>query len=116
MIANWQVKPVGLNSVVRSSDHAADVIRVRVRRVEVCVITNKNWHLHLYIRSREHALSFLSVCQNFAAFFEDVLQSGSHFETCFFTEFDELVEGRFQEDLMVDVFHDRSLVKEPILL
>ena len=55
MVSDWKVEPVGLDSVIWSADHTADVVCVAVGRVEVCVISDEDGHSHLYASGIEHA-------------------------------------------------------------
>jgi hypothetical protein len=47
MIADWEMKPVRLESIVWSSDHDSYVVSMVLARVEVCVISYIDWHSHL---------------------------------------------------------------------
>ena len=55
MVSDWQVKPVGLDSIIWSANHAADVVRMTVGRVEVRIVTDEDGHSHLHAPSIEHA-------------------------------------------------------------
>lgn len=40
MIANRNVKPVRLNSIILSSEHNTNIVGMRVRGVEISIVTN----------------------------------------------------------------------------
>lgn len=56
VIANWKVQPVWLKSIIGSSEHNSDVVCVVLWRVEVGVVTDKNWHRHSLTLDGQHGL------------------------------------------------------------
>lgn len=105
MVANRKVKPIRLDGVVGSSDHNSNIVCVRVRAVEICVVTDKDWHAETDLCNWEHGLLLERICELGAALSKDSLESGSHFDTCFLTEIHELVKGGLTEDMVIDVVH-----------
>ena len=43
MVTHWQVEPVGLESVICSTEHYTDIVGMVFGRVEICVISDFGW-------------------------------------------------------------------------
>lgn len=57
MIANWDMQPVWLKSIVDTSEHHTDVMGVVLGRVEIGVVSDEDWHSHLLLVNWEYCLS-----------------------------------------------------------
>ena len=89
VVPDWQVSPVWLQSVVRASEHAANVVGVVFRRIEVCVIPDENWHLHFHLSYRNGSshqsifVALISFCVEFlnglSGFDSEILAQRSKF-------------------------------------
>ena len=100
--------PVGLDGVVRSADHHADVVGVVVRAVEVRVVTNEDRDAHLDISSSKHGALTEGSRELLAACGKETLYGFPHFDTCVLAKLHELVERGLTEDGVFDVLHDRA--------
>jgi len=74
------MQPVGLNSLVGSANHAANIVGVVIARVEISVIANEHGHGHLDACNREaeflHCFSFVRISIR-----EQMLETGAYFQT-----------------------------------
>ena len=116
MIANWQVEPVGLDGVVRSTDHDTDVVGVRVGRVKVRVVSHKDRHVHLGLSGGEHAGGLKLLGQLGATLGKDCLDGTAHLDTGCLAKLHELVECGLAEDVMVHVRHDGAFAEQTFVL
>ena len=58
VIGHGQMQPVGLQGVLRRPEHAAAIVRVLARSVEVCEVADVGWQVHLRGSARhERAVS-----------------------------------------------------------
>ena len=73
------MEPVGLDGVIWSADHAADIVCVAVGRVEVCVVADEDGHSHLYAPGVEHARLPKFFGELGAPLCEEALNRSSHF-------------------------------------
>ena len=49
MVTNGNVSPVRLESVIGTSEHNTDIVGMVLGRVEIGVISDEDWELHLNI-------------------------------------------------------------------
>ena len=116
MVTDWQMEPVGLDGVVWSADHAADVVGVAVGRVEVGVVADEDGHAHLHAPSVKHARRLQLFGELGASLSKQALNRRSHLELGNLAECHELVQGLLAHDVMVDILHEWALAEEPLML
>lgn len=46
MVTDWDMRPIWLQSVIRSPHHNTNIVRMTLRRVEIRVVPDEHWHGH----------------------------------------------------------------------
>ena len=123
------MQPVGLECVVRSPEHDADIVCVILGRIEISVISNGDGHVHcavgdwviaiLLIHSFLIFISFPKSMHKysiilFSAFREYRLNFNSYLVQIVFASLDELVERIWFEDIEIcsRCFWKKTIIKQ----
>ena len=115
VVTDGEMHPVRLDGVVGSTDHASDVVGVRVGRVEVGVVSDEDRHAHLDGTMGEHAGRLEGFSELGASLGKDSLEGSSDFEAGNLAQLHELVESGLAHDMDGTVAHERSIMEESLV-